>query len=353
MNKGGAKPALPNERRLIGVTCGPTGTLLYSPAGTLTREHLDLIDLPANSLLIDGLLPTAPVAKGDTWQHSEKLLASLLGVDAVSKNEVASVLKEVDVARTATIEINGPVEAAIEGVATKIEVKGRYIYDFAAGRITSVTLLIKEDRSIGHVATGLDVVARLQLTILPITESQSLTADVLEKVTLDADPANHPLSYRSAAGEYQLLLDRRWHAVNDEPKLLTLRFVDRGDLIAQCNVAPLDRAAVGEHVTLVRFQGDIQKALGDKFGQFVKASEGTDDRGRVRYRVIVSGKVADLPIQWNYHLIADDQGRQVAFAFTLEEGLVERFADTDKSLVDALEFLEQSTAQQPTPAKLK
>jgi hypothetical protein len=351
VDQGGAKPTLPDERRLIGVTWGPSGTLLYSPTGSLTREQLDLIDLPGNSLLIDALLPEAPVAKGESWQHPDKLLASLLGVDAISKNDVASVLKEVEPGRTATIEINGQVEAAVEGVGTKIELKGRYTYDFSAGRIASVTLLIKEDRAIGHVATGLDVTARLQLSIATLAVSRSLTADVLEKVTLDADPASHPLSYRSSTADYRLQLDRRWHAVNDDPKLLTLRFVDRGDLIAQCNVAPLQRAAAGEHVTLSHFQGDIQKALGDKFGQFVKASEGTDDRGRVRYRVVVTGLVAELPIQWNYHLIADEQGRQAAFAFTLEEGLVERFADADKALVDALEFVEPSTAQQPTPAR--
>ena len=58
-----------------------------------------------------------------------------------------------------------------------------------------------------------------------------------------------------------------------------------------------------------------------------------DRQGRVLYSVVANGKVSELLIEWHYYLVADSDGRQVAFAFTLEEGLVERFADTDRVLV--------------------
>jgi hypothetical protein len=351
IQQGGAKPALRDTHRLIGADWGSAGITLFSPQGPLKRDELDLLMLPANSLLLDALLPTDPVAVGAQWKHAEPLLAVLLDLDAVSSSDVQSTLKGVQPGRTATVELAGKLEGAIHGVSTKIELKGRYTYDFQRQRITNLTLLVKEDRSIGHVATGLDATSKLTLTIAPLAQSKHLSLETLEQVEFVADPARNPLLHESITGGYRMYLDRRWHAVLDEAKLSTLRLVDRGDLIAQCNIAPLEKASPGEHVTLQKFQADIREALKDNFGQFLRASEGKDRHGRTFYSVIANGKVSELAIEWRYFLVADREGRQVALAFTLEEDLVERFADTDRQLVGSLEFFDPPVATaSPTPA---
>src|SRR5690606_6680654 len=171
----------------------------------------------------------------------------------------------------------------------------------------------------------LDVTSKITLTVSPLQESKHLTADAVQRVEFIADLQQNPLVYESSTAGLRLHMDRRWHKVLDEPKLLTLRFVDRGDLLAQCNVAPLEKAEPGKHVSLEKFQADIREALGNNFGQFMRATQGTDDQGRTLYRVIATGKVSELLIEWRYYLVADDQGRQVAMAFTLEQDLVERF----------------------------
>ena len=73
-------------------------------------------------------------------------------------------------------------------------------------------------------------------------------------------------------------------------------------------------------------------------GQFLQASESTNAQGQHVLRVIATGMVAELPIQWNYYLVTSPDGHRVAFAFTLEQNLVERFAEADQSLVDSVEF---------------
>ncbi len=98
--------------------------------------------------------------------------------------------------RTATVELAGKLEAAIHGVSTKIELKGRYTYDFARKRITSLVLLVNEDRSIGHVATGLDVTSKITLAITPLTHSEQLNVDKVEQITFEADPAQQPAAAR-------------------------------------------------------------------------------------------------------------------------------------------------------------
>ena len=151
---------------------------LFSPLGPLTREELDLIEIPACSLLIERLLPERPVAQGDEWQHSHDLMAGLLNLDAVSECDVTSSLKELN-ETAAQIELLGTVKGAINGVSSVIDVKGRYKFDIASRRITWVALLVKEKREIGHVSPGVDVVARLQMKITPNSANEALTDKAL------------------------------------------------------------------------------------------------------------------------------------------------------------------------------
>ena len=46
-------------------------------------------------------------------------------------------------------------------------------------------------------------------------------------------------------------------------------------------------------------------------------------------------------MRWIYYLVADPQGRQVAFRFPVEQRLVDRFAEADKPLVESLRFVEK------------
>ena len=89
------KPALQPQHRLVSVEAARQTALIFSPSGNLSRDELDAIDIQANSLLLDRLLPEKPVAIGDRWPHSEELLAAMLGLDEVAKTTVQSTLREV------------------------------------------------------------------------------------------------------------------------------------------------------------------------------------------------------------------------------------------------------------------
>ena len=353
IENGGAKPVLRADRRLIGVDWSGQSVQLYSPRGSLTREELDLIDVPGNSLLLDMLLPDGPVALDGQWRIAETTLAPLLGLDVVSTSDVQCTLKEV-AADVAKAEFSGNVAGAVQGVATEIEVKGRLHFNLKHKRMSFVGLAIKEKRPIGHVQTGIDAVARLQITLTDLKQSKQLTRDAVAEAT-SGGALHLPLLLESTAGQFSLRCDRRWHVVNDDPKLLTLRFVDRGDLVAQCNVAVLDKVEPGQQIALSKFQSEIQQKLGATFGQFLQASESVLPEGYTKYRVTAMGTVAELPIEWRYYLLFDASGRQVAFAFTLEQSLVERFADADAALVATLGFQapKAETAANPVLKKTK
>jgi hypothetical protein len=127
-----------------------------------------------------------------------------------------------------------------------------------------------------------------------------------------------------------------------------LRLVDRGDLIAQCNISPLPTFAKGEVLTLEGFQNDVKQVLGKNFGQVVEAAQEAGDDGLVMQRVTVGGPSGELPIQWTHYHLYDAKGHRASLVFTIEGSLVERFAQIDRELVSGFHFLPD---KQPTPAK--
>jgi hypothetical protein len=347
------KPVLPANRRLIGVECGSDGVTLFSLHGPLTRDELDLVDLQANSLLLDQLLPTEAVAIGASWKPRSEAWTGLLRVDAISSTEVTCSLREVARGKDATIEFAGALDGAVDGVATHLELKGRFTFDLQAGRIVTFSIVVKEQRGIGHVGPGLDLVARLQLAMAPIEKSSQLTDAALKGLPLKLADAESRLRHQASAAEYALLLNRNWHVVDDRRDMVVLRMIDRGELIAQCNIATPPPSEPGTAISLEKFQADIEKALGENFGRLVEASTAPGAKGGAVHRIIAIGTTNELPIQWNYYLVAHPDGRQVVLAFTLEQSLRDRLDNSDRAIVDGLEFTTQSTetAGQPTPAK--
>ena len=340
------KPTLRDQRRLIGVEIAPSTVTLFSPQGPLTRDELDLVDVLGNSLLLDRLLPQQPVAVGGSWKHAETLLMALLGLDSVGQAEAESKLTEVS-GQTAKVEITGQVKGTAGGAATEIELKGKYHFDLSTGRMTWFGLLVRESRSVGHVETGFDVVARLQMKISPVEESANLTDAALKDFSLEPTAELTQLSYDSPEGGWQFAHDRRWFIHSDHAEVAVLRLIDRGDLLAQCKISALPKLTAGKQTALAAFQDDVRHALGDNFKQFLRASQQGNDADYRVYRVAVQGETSDLVMQWIYYLVADKHGHRVVLAFIFEDELADRFDQADEGLLSTLRLVDRQVASKP------
>jgi hypothetical protein len=149
------------------------------------------------------------------------------------------------------------------------------------------------------------------------------------------------LSFQAEKSGFRLIHDRRWRSMLDRRDLCVFRFVDRGDLIAQCNISELPQAEAGKQLSLEAFQADVQRSLGDSFREIVEASRSTTEDGKQVLRVLVAGTASEIPIHWIYYHLSDDEGRRAAIAFTLEAKLVERFAEADRTLIETFQFTDQ------------
>ena len=346
------KSSLRPERYLVGAQIDGQDRTLFSPEGELTREELELLERPIDSLILSRLLPTQPVTLGATWEVPEPTAATLTGLDRVKEGGLICKLIEIDADR-ALVEMSGELEGAMKGVGATLRVKARFRFDRRLRRVDWLGMVFEENSEVGPVEDGGKAVAKLQVTISPLgqTARAKLPASIREKLsdkalaamTLHADESATQLTYIPQQGPWHLTHDRRWFEYDNNESRGVLRFLDKGDWIAQCNVTTLETLSRSELPTLEKFQEDIQKAMGDEFGQFTAAKQWANDQDYRVYRVVVEGVVGKdrpeaLPMQWQFYQVIDRHGRRVGLTFTVEAGLVERFGDSGQKLVDSLRF---------------
>jgi hypothetical protein len=335
----GMKPALRDERRLIGAVVGDQSPLLFSPTGPLNEDELELIVILGNSLLLDRLLPEKPVAVGDAWNPSEQFMAHFLSLDEVGQSDVQCTLKEAT-DTVARFEMSGRVSGIVESVATEIEVKARYRYDRRRNRLDWIGLLVKEKRNPSPVTDGFDVAAQLQVTLIPQTASPELTESKLKGISFQPTPELLQLEHRAKTGGWVLTYDRCWKLIPDAVDRADLHLFDGVEHVTQCNLSTLPKADPAKLVALDAYQQELRTALDKDFGEFIKASESATSAKYRLLRVEIRGTVSELPMRWIYYHIADQQGRQAVFVFVVEEKNYERLADRDKTLVNSFRFAE-------------
>lgn len=329
--------------------------LLYSPQGPLTREDVDLIDVPGNSATLARLLPREEVKLKDRWTLDQTTLCRLLGLDAISQSDVHATLETV-ANKVALISMAGTIDAAVGGVATQVKLAGECRVDLATRQVVGLSMTISEDRSIGHAEPGFVVEAKVQLTSSALGKSAALDNASHAPESLEPTAGATALSLIPDKGGFRLLHDRRWRVLIDQKESLVLRLVDRGDLIAQCNISTLPKLSAGRSVELEQLQEEIQRSLGASFGQFSEASQNLSDEGVRILRVAATGTASDIPVSWIYYLLSDEAGRRVSIVFAHESKLQEQFGDADRMLVGSFAFADaqdDESAPQPTPASQK
>jgi hypothetical protein len=300
---------------------------------------LELIDVQADSLLMDRFLPDKPVAVGDAWKHSEKLMAQLLGLDEVGQTDVQSVLKEVT-DQVARFEMSGKVAGAIDGVTSEVEIQARYRFILRNKRIDWLGMRILEQRRSSPVSDGFNTVAILQVNIVPEGQTARLSEAELKDLPMRSTPELTKLYHVSKQGGWEVTHDRNWYIFRDKQDLAILRRLEKGEVIAQGHISSLPQAKPDKLVSLEDFQADVKKALAKEFKEFVEAGQTVDEANRRVLRVVLRGVASDLPIMWIYYHIADQQGRQMACVFTFEEKYADLFGKTDQKLIDSLQFIE-------------
>ncbi len=342
LNIGGqtADLQLSPDRRHLAVSIFEGRCELFSPKGPLTRDELDLLDIPGNTAVLDRLLPPLPIQKDAQWNPGPEVLARLLGLDVVTESDVTGKVKEMLSGGVVRVEFSGRLSGRALGAATKLELLGRYQFPMSSPKISWFAMLVRENREGGAVDSGFEAVARLQLQRSARPRPQQIPLDELAQITFPPLEADKKILFRDEARGWQLLHDRRWYLVGRSDGLTAFRFVDAMRSVAQCNVAPAtdDR----QDVTLSGFQELVKQLLGDRFRRIVDFDEQTSPTGHRMFRVHATGLVNDLTIHWFYYLLTSPGGQNYVAVFTVEDQDLPLFGEADKDFIAGLAFLQPS-----------
>lgn len=356
VNETGRTLKLADDKRTIIVEQGQQRPMAYCPAGTLSREQLDLVDVVGDAICADRLLPKHPVAEGESWANDGSVMGPLLTFDTVAVCEVQSILDEFN-DNFAKVRLSGDVHGTADGAATQQEVRGVYLFDRKLHRITRLNLAVREKRSIGGATPGVDAVAKVQIKIDLISASSHLSDDLVTKTKAAARTPLHDLLFESPPLGFRVQHDRQWYVTSERRESITFRRVDGSDLVAQCTLTALPPKSAGRQTTLEEFQKDITFSLGKSFGEMVSSSQFQNSAGLYCYEVVARGLVEEVPVEWHYYLVAPESGKRVSVAVTIEKPMLQRVGNSDRQLIESLQLIPAAppvqTAEKPAATTAK
>jgi len=344
----------------------------YLAESFLSRDESDLLEMPFDAALVDGMRSSSPMATATGWRVPADLTAGLLAIDTVESGSLDATLTGV-ADGMATVALSGTVTGGVDGAPTRIVVSGAFrcratrADDDAGwlldGRIETLDVEIAERREAGWVAPGLDVTAELKLVrslSAPPPETDAASPRRKETAQLGPVLADRPRApgrpgtvwERHRQGRYTLVLDERWRVVEDGSEGLVMRLMDRGALVAQCSIMPLPRTAPDAAPAVETVRRDVERSLGDQFGLVVAAEETTRGDGTRVVRVVADGTAEDRPFRWIHHVLTDPVGHRAAVTCMHEPAAADRFAIADRELVAGLVLAADTIDPPPREARL-
>lgn len=341
---------LPSGNRIAVASGDITGVHSYCPTAMLSRETMDLLELPGEPLVLTALLPSEEVETGGKWKASDWAVQMLASVDAVQKQEMNCELASLK-GYEATVSFTGSVLGQRYGANTDVQITGQLTFDTKQKLITSANVTYTIKANIGTVSPGIDAKVESVVTRELAANPGKLTDALVEATPISPPAGAESLAFDAEPWKVQMVHDRSWHlfqaVLEGTSQVVIFRLMENGSLLCQCNVARIPSAAPGKTAPLDQFEADIQTSLGKRFKAMRKREQIPSEDGRIIHRVIAEGQTSllkdkeavEVPMQWNYYIVTAPTGEQLSFVFAIEPQLAEQLADRDLQMVQSVRFV--------------
>ena len=331
--------SLRKERQLIVAQRTKDQPLTYSPSGALTREELELVGDHFDTLCVAGLLPGKDVAVGDTWKVPDAVAQALCHFDGLTEQGLTCKLEEV-AGKVARVSVSGPANGIELGALVKLKVTATYRFDLEAKRLTWLEWKQTDDRDQGPASPALTATGTTTLTRQPIERPDALSDVALVSVPADKDPPPPmlQLDHRDPQGRYSFLYVRDWHITSQAKDHLVMRYMDRGDFVAQVTITPWKKADKGKHISAEEFKQTMNDLAGWEPEKELQSGEVMAENGRWVYRFSALGQMDGVTAVQNFYVVATPEGEQYILVFTMTPKQVDKLGARDLSLVSSLEI---------------
>lgn len=335
-----------NRHIVTRIVTGSTRPIQVASLGdALQQSELDLLRNPGDPLTVPALFNRDNVSEGDKWDAPKKALGSFLAVDRVAKSNVKFLLKSVENEK-ARIYVSGKVQADVDDVRTNIELTGVLLANLSDRSFSTLQLDIREQRKQGQLAPGFSGRTKIVTRLKSATPIKQLSTPVIKQLT-SGKKVEQRLKWVSEAGRFQIQYDPSWRLIASEKEAAILRYLNEGELMAQCSVVRLPSRPADNPLTLESFKKEVATIVSaDKEAKLKSAKQLKSRSGLNILEIQVSGVVEEVPLNWMYFHVSNHQGRCVTFVFTLEEELAREVHSAARKLVGNLTFqLQKKTSQ--------
>lgn len=349
---------LPQEASVIVSEGFREGIRHYSPNTKLTRDSLDLLELPGDPLVLIGLLPLEPVEIGEQWEPSDWVMQMLTGIEAVETTELQCQLSAAN-SVSAKVSFTGKIKGQRFGANTEVEVRGTLIFDLRTSHIARTQAIYNIKADVGTVDPGLDLTVSSNLVRNVSSAKSPFTEEFLESIPLEPPKEKLELVFNAPPWGIRLEHDRNWHiyqaildskdaAISKIQPVAIFRLIEHGSLVCQANFSPKLKSAPGQIIPIEQFESDIQQSLGKNFKSIADKEELMTPDGRTIYRVVADGEQeykgikgsVMISMNWIYYLVTNNAGHQLSFVFAVEAPLVEQLAKRDLEFVKGQVFVQ-------------
>jgi len=307
-----------------------------SPQPTLTEQELNLINIPASTMVLGEWLAQNDVEIEDSWHTPDDLLADILTWDFVDKNEITATLDRV-ANGVAEISLAGTAEGLIDGANTEVNLKGTCHYELQGGLVRSIRLKLIEKRSASLVAPGYDATIWLETNIQPTKRTQ-LTNASLGKLSMSRKSRADQFRLSCEAGPYELLHPRHWRVISNQSDRTVLRCIRNGRVLGQCDIVALPDQPADFTPSLQQFKATVEKSVAEKGGRVVHSQDSPAVSRYSWMRIDATSEIEEIPMRWLYYTVVSPTGKRVQVLFTLEQEVYDEFNGYDRELIDALQF---------------
>jgi hypothetical protein len=333
---------LRKERQLIVAQRHGDQYLVYSPAGPLTREELELTGEHFDTLTLTGLLPGKAVAVGDTWKVNNAVAQALCNFEGLTEQSLTCKLEEVK-DNVARVSVSGTATGIDLGAMVKLNIEGGYHFHLGTKHLTDLEWTQKDDRDQGPVSPATSVQTTTKLTRAVIDQLPEALGDVKLVSVPSGFEVPAPLlalEYRDPQGRFGLTLGRDWQTVSRNEEHVVLRLMDQGDFVAQVTITPWTTDPNGKHLSADEFKEAMAATPGWDMEQELQVGEVPlpKDDDRWVYRISALGKMDGLDVMQNFYLVAGPGGKQVVLLFTLTPKKATKLADRDLSMACSIDF---------------
>ena len=341
---------LGDKRKVLIVQTRATGqpVKLASLGGPLTQSEFELVNTPANTLILSQVFAKESASVGDTWRPDRQVLAQFLNIQSVDRSDVQIELSNVK-QHLAALVISGEVEGTVDGAVTQISLNGSVRFDTRLGIVNQASLMISQQRDIGLVVPGLDATFKMLISLKPTENCQQLTDAGLASLRKTAGKITDDLQLNPEGSPISLIHPRQWRVISNHRSRTILRYNSNGRMIGQCEIIPLPDRLQDQEQTLDQFQAVVKNKLAENGGEIESANQSQTDQGLDWMRVKATGTAKGVNLQWIYYTITSRDGRRVQLVFTTEPTYAASFTNTERYLVDSLRFHETSISHSGTP----